>query len=116
MAVGQMPPLFPLREFLRQLRAQGARSSALASLEKTLGLMVAGVIVSAIWVNKEWVVAGMAGAAGILGLAYLVAYFYFLKADPDLLRRPSGVAHPAAVLLEQLPVAGDLHPASSPHH
>jgi len=67
--------------------AQGSRSTAMNPLIWLAGM----VLVSLLWAAgspslPHWVPAFLAVAAGFVVIAFLVAYFYLARKDPDLLR------------------------------
>jgi flagellar basal body-associated protein FliL len=80
-----MPDL--IRSLLEQASAQGSRSTALNPLGWALAIALSG-LAAIVRAEKApgWLIVLLSVLVSILVLAYLVAYFYFMRKDPDALR------------------------------
>jgi len=75
-----------LQQFLSQATARSSKSSALHSLIWAFGLLLSGVPIAAWATGNPWIWGPILVGAGIVLIAILVAYFYFMVKNPDALR------------------------------
>ena len=75
------------RSFLQQATAQGSRSTALNPLGWALGIVLSALLLAARISNlPTWVIPVLGSSAGVIVVAYVVAYFILLFKNPDALR------------------------------
>ncbi len=78
-----------IQHFLQEAHSKVARSTALHSLIWGLGILVTGISLSIGVGASVWVVAILIGAVMLLFVNIIVAFWYLLFKNPDMLRSES---------------------------
>lgn len=78
-------PVLPLGSLLNQVQS-GRRSSALLELKWLIGLLLLGLIGVLQVGAPVWLIVVLASCTGVVCVAFLVAYFYFMTKSPAMLR------------------------------
>ena len=75
------------RSILQQATSHGARSTALNPLAWALAIVLSSLaFISRVTALPAWVLILLGSCAGVLVVAFLIAYFILLFKDPDALR------------------------------
>jgi hypothetical protein len=84
--ISPVPGIELIRSLFQQASAQGSRSTALNPLGWALALILSAMLGSVALSPPTWVLPFLATGAGIVIIAYVVAYFFLLFRDRDALR------------------------------
>jgi hypothetical protein len=111
-----MPGVELIRSLLQQATAQGSRSTALNPLGWALAIILSALLGSVFDHPPGWLAPSLAAGAGLVVVAYIVAYFFLLMNDRDALRSErfqlSKIALERSVIGDN--IAGFLEPEQQP--
>jgi hypothetical protein len=83
---GRMPGLTQIRDYFQAASSNAARSSALAPLGWLATILVSGAAATSWAGAPDWLSGGLGVCGGLVAIPFCVAYFYFMRKNPDALR------------------------------